>query len=849
MVEGIQLISQAWLDGLIEAASSNREMGPRPLPEPRHTNETEEKYQSRLQKLALCHDSRILKWSDFEINFEAAWKNLQLQKLSITGSARFTEFQDWLEDLVKWDPNPSRKTLFSKLSVVLLCSQNDEESEGVERIVQAGGGMILTISPTANDFSTLHQQVQEWWSQQTKQRDPVIMKTKLLDTCSTNCRDLIDRLKLDFALSAEKTTNDLLNAVFHTDRSRLVEPPCAHEKGLESHHTLAHEAPLSHSDGHTKRTSQCFLPPSRGNGPSGATIQSPVKSLTTSGGSELPRTLPVLRRRNLIRRTTSRTDEMRMKELQELFENNEVETTEIDALKLQAMIEHSVDYGVTAPQVERQEGNPIPTLNESNDGNAASLNPSSVHQSTNPVKVACKPLLKRKAQDRREPDLSEFLLFPTSSSIDHELSQDSLHHGVAKRPRLDDFSTTQSKDASTNRERLENPEVSPIECPIRKLLQTTSEQSRRGFDANRHSVIPIDVPDESSEEITRKNPKRKRACLRNDAESGETGAELLISEEIDASNPAKKSKHDSDHTLRFNQETSSHKANHDQGHLADCYLKAKVAGKRLTQEEMESNLEFNRLRITKPLLVLKNKPIPSRPIGWDEEDRSENELREMDHWQKREIGHSASKSFFQVKYVHMIRKPPVSSRQRDEIQNDNANRNFKKFKAKNRSTLPCASASPSSRHAIKMETVSLQRGVEGDELFKKSQQPTSHQILSDIEDDDDDQGAPNAFRPSAATNKTHGGPISKSKSQHAVSQTLSENDDTQSSNIKSQPLNSFSRLRNQPVRNSTQLKSTGTKRDKGPTQITQKSHRLELIESGSESDGDELAFKGFSRGR
>jgi hypothetical protein len=250
---------------------------------------------------------------------------------------------------------------------------------------------------------------------------------------------------------------------------------------------------------------------------------------------------------------------------------------------------------------------------------------------------------------------------------------------VAKRQKLDHcLSEVETTHIPRDDLRLDEVDINAIEGPASKMLRETATQREKSLKRKvSQDLFPSDgdQPSENCEK-TQRTQKKARTQTRQAMErsrsdlsaGGEKATKRKTSGRSNATSPKK-----SRSQIKEGEED-------EDSELADQYLSVKTTGKRLTEQEIQSNLEFNRLRISKPPVLLKTKPIITRPIGWDEEDQSENELREMNDWADKGTQPASSKSFFQIKYVNLAKKiSPVPRQVSEHRPVGDRTGNFKKF--------------------------------------------------------------------------------------------------------------------------------------------------------------------------
>ncbi|KAA1099907.1 hypothetical protein PGT21_024492 [Puccinia graminis f. sp. tritici] len=829
LVRGIQLISQSWLDDFLEATHINRPTTQKPPPNIlRKEGDTEVMYQQRCQQVISIYESRSKGFSSFEKDFKDAWSQLVPQ---ISFSQVPSSFENWGKDPVKFDPNPARRSLFSDISVIFLVNQEDQNSMEVEEVVRAGLGRIVTHTSPSDQSSPSHPQLQELWPKPARPEYRVVIKAK--DYVSMPGSEI----------EGEKTVNDLLHAIYYVDKGRLVNQFHYHEVPVDDDHTdnptLPDETPTI--------AQRCSTPTRMAIGDN-STFTEP----DSSPGPEL------------IRRTVSRTDDERMKEL---LSHSEPGENEIEALQKLARVDDSVDETVISIQPEAREETPPPTTNQLGGENTGRLDPKSGSQSSS--LGSSPPLLKREVRGERELNLDQFVTFfceetgKKSGNTDQVVIGDGLIDPPAKRQKLEHCPEDGSTSITRSTSRLDEVDINNIEGPVSKMLRETATQ--RVHDLKRKATTDLSPGDEDgSLENTEKDeqPKKKaRIQSRQELErsrsdlsaAGEKGTKRKPSGRANAQSPKK---------LRSQKVDPDE---HEAEDLGDRYLSVKTTGKRLTEEEVRTNLEFNQLRISKPRTILKTRPIPTRPIGWDEEDQSENELREMDDWKRQGTQPDSSKSFFKVRYVNLIKKQPVSRHDLEDRPSSDGSPNFKKFKPKNGQAPPhtYTPAKPYTRRNLKMTTDRLQpSNIDDHEHARKSREKSSTQVPIEMDDEDDDMEAESA--PKTTTKGKGRADRTKSarsavgsqttlnfgaKSKHSKDGTADEQPQRTSRSGKSRAPDPSSESEEDPSPKKPPPSTRTLTRPSRTQTKSQRTKRVVSVDNGSESDGDELAFKGFTRTR
>ncbi|OAV98011.1 hypothetical protein PTTG_11666 [Puccinia triticina 1-1 BBBD Race 1] len=824
LVLGIQLISESWLNDFLHATHvkppATQQVQPTIF---KKADETEDTYQQRFQLVKSIHEAKSQGFSDFEKDFQAAWKKL-VPQLNFTGAIRF---KNWSEDPIKLDPNPARKTLFSKISMILLANQVDKESQDIEEIVRAGLGSVVTHSSPFDKSSTFPQQLQKLWPPQIQSGHRVVIKTK--DYASV----------YDFGGQVVKEMDDLLQAIYDVDTSQLVEGSEYFELPVDHNHTddpaLAVNAPLlsapsSRSAGFAVGDCSAFTEP-----------DSPPRAL--------------------FRRTVSRTDGERMKEL---LPHSEV-ADEIEVLQRLARNDNFGDDTMEAIQVEPPVQSTTQVTSTGPDENVCRLGPNPEPQLSSPC--SSPPPLKRKARAPGGFSFAKYMNFlgqetvETPQNLDRVMSEDVPNNPPAKRQKLGHCPDDEPSKITGSTSRLDEVDIHSIEGPASKMLRETATQRDNGLKRKADAHLSSGEEDMSSGNNGRNNKPQKKARIQTRRELERSRSDLSAGGEHDHKRET------GAHSNTKSPKTSrSHKVDQDEyegADMGDRYLSVKTTGKRLTEEEVRTNLEFNQLRISKPQIILKTRPIPTRPIGWDEEDQSENELRQMDDWNRKGTKPDSSKSFFKVKYVNLVKKLPVSRYDSEDRSGGDEHLNFKKFKPKNGQTLPQlhTPSQPYARRCMKMETVRLQpSSIDDREHARKSREVSSTQVPTEIHDDDDEMEFES--RPKSTAKGKAQSDRAKSVRSGAGSQTtlkLGAKAKDRSTQDERPQRPSRSGKSSAPDPPSESEENSSPRKPPPPTRTltrpsrtqnqSQRNKRVVSVDTGSDSDGDELAFKGFTRTR
>ncbi|KNZ63868.1 hypothetical protein VP01_108g5 [Puccinia sorghi] len=658
LVHGIQLISDSWLKDFLQATRIELPATQKKLAVlKKKADESEEKYAQRCHIMTSLHRSKAKGVSPLEKDYKSNWENL-VTRLAVDNIP--DAFKSWLRDPDKLCPNRQRNQLFSDCSVILLAIPEDKDSSAIEQIICGGSGKIVVHSSPLDWSSPLLPQLQKLWPRWSGSRHQILIGTNGFIS-ETDCEG-----------QAIKTTDDLLHAICDVKKDRLVDPStdsCEVPSGggPSDDPASADDAPLLE-----RRSS----PTPRGRQRAHLTMDAPVPPRSLELGVGDHSTVTEVDSLQLIRRTASRTDNERMDALLPL-DGEKVD--EMEMLKKLATINNLADDTIVVRTAQ--------TLNQTRAENPCSLDKGS--ESRSPSPDSRPPLLKRKAREPAEVDLDRYLPFlgqqvrETPASPGQLIHADCLNESapLKKRPKLDH----RPPDAEPTRTalsalQLDEVDINTIEGPASKMLR---EATQRQNSSKRKASTDLSPGEEDgpSENLERREQTQKKARIqtrrqglersRSDLSTGnEKGTQRKTSARSSAKSPKKT-------RLQVEEEDENEAAE-----IGEQFLSVQISGKRLTEEEIQTNLEFNRLRITKPPVLLKTKPISTttRPIGWDEEDQSENELREMDEWAHKGTQPASSKSFFKVKYVSLVKKqPPISREDSGHRSADVRSRNFKKF--------------------------------------------------------------------------------------------------------------------------------------------------------------------------
>jgi len=860
LVHGIQLISDSWLRDFLQATRIELPATQKKLPAlKKGTDESEEKYVQRCEIMTVLHQSKAKGLSPLEKDYKSNWENLATL-LAVNNIP--DAFKDWLQDPDKLCPNRQRSQLFSDCSVILLAIPQDKDLSAIEQIIRGGSGEIVVHSSPLDWSSPLLPQLQKLWPQCSRSRHQILMGTNEF-LSETDCEG-----------QAIKTTDDLLHAICDVKKDGLVDPSTDScevppGSGHSDDPASAEDAPL------LERHSSSTLRGSQQN-------SSTTGALLTTDAPMHPRSFELdvgdhsivteVDSPQLIRRTVSRTDNERIDELLPLDEGK---VDEMEMLKKLATINDPADDTMVSIRDEPRPQGTAQILNQTSAENPCSLDKDSELRSPSPE--SSPPLLKRKAREPAELDLDRYLPFlgqqvrETPASPGQLIREDCLNESAPhkKRPKLDhcppDVEPTLTARSALQ---LDEVDINTIEGPASKMLREAATQRQNSSKRKASVDLSPDEEDGPSENLARRQQTQKKARIqttrkglersRSDLSTGnEKGAKRKTSARSNAESPKKT-------RLQVEEEDEDEAAE-----IGEQYLSVKTSGKRLTEEEIQTNLEFNRLRISKPPVLLKTKPISTRPIGWDEEDQSENELREMDEWAHKGTQPASSKSFFKVKYVSLVNKrPPISRQDSGHRSADVRSQNFKKFTPKTYQIQPQTSnpSQPYARRSIKMVTVPLKQ-PEADEhdLVRKSREASSARVPIEMDEEEDETESESRLRFTgkgkgrsdgtrtmraeegsqatldfgskgrSASDKSRGpSPIIRSSKNRAPRPPSESEDDDHSSPRKKPPPST--RTISRPNR----TQANKSQRGKRPVMA---------VDPDSESDGDQLAFKGFTRTR
>ncbi|MBW0461336.1 hypothetical protein O181_001051 [Austropuccinia psidii MF-1] len=896
LIEGIQIISEEWLENLISLTKSKPSLlSTLKTKRRRQANETEEDYRRKIERIESLPDPRYngTSLSDFELDFSAAWAKLGSPELVMKSSGSIHGFE--FPDSSKWNPNPNRAKLFSDLCFVLLASDDDEDFLSIERIVRAGHGSLFRISPSVDDASlrSLFTEVQRLRSRPSRLTYSVLMKTPTLSLCSQSSQILFDRLQSSLDVQDIKTVEHLFLAIYNLDTSALVSRPdiatvypesSEHQKsqsitstvlqsnraeplltqplasrqpsknGINTEETIIQSKPAK-----TSRHEEFNLPHSMHTNIQGSKA-TPAQKNTINEAPSTSRP-----RRALIKRAESRTDAVRMKELARLFEDDDVGPSEIDQLKRHARIDESGDISAATTLVNLGDNNPPVNLTESNSNLPPDPHSTVQLAPPEPTTSLRRKLPKRRAADQDGLDLNKYMPFlaeeTTETSLAHmqELSNESsqeLTSRLSKRQKLDCLKETEAENTERSGYRIEELDVSKIEGPATRMLKAEAEKTKNASKSN--NLINLSDDSEQPQLYTQEQPSNPRK--RRKAPNLVFGTSQRVSSNEDEPGPSRS--HERTKTPHrqgaANSKPQKATGKAEESTVPDRYLTVKTTGKRLTADELATNLEFNQLRISKPVLMLETKPIATKRIGWNEEDLSEEEMRQMDSCTQQQMEEASAKSFFKVKYVNLTRKSQAASHEvEDSVMGSRPN--FKKFKPKNQALRSYMTPTVIPRNQIEMEIVRLKRGSADDwEATRNPKGISASRGGTDTEEDESNEFGTFAGRKSQATIS------SKSKADRTTLRTIHEQDYSDSSSssyqdkesglsqAQSRPLTSDSRWRsNREVPTQSKLNArTSTSSRSNPTQpSTLGKRKLRNVEPESESDGDELAFKGFKRTR
>lgn len=323
--------------------------------------------------------------------------------------------------------------------------------------------------------------------------------------------------------------------------------------------------------------------------------------------------------------------------------------------------------------------------------------------SLQPSEAPQKRILKRRAQDRQEIDMDRYCsLLDRNATLEPASSVPSPPR-PDKRPRLrrDEPSSSAFTDVRSTgfrstgiNGRIDIQDINNIEGPATAMLRADAERQKM---KRKYKLDTADIT--MSPNDSRKKPR----------------AVSPIDEGSDSDEPSsRRRKRDpkSKTTPKPSKGTGTSKQK-EKGKAvvddkAERFLVVKTHGKKMTDQELEANQEFNKLRISKPIL-LTNVPSECRRIGWNEVDLAEEEMREMDRWTKEDMEGVGAQCSFQVDYVSMLRKPV--NRNANQRVSEDSGPNFKRFKPKN---ARFSSRTPIERPVIPLETIRLKGIAEWD---------------------------------------------------------------------------------------------------------------------------------------
>ncbi|KAH9811219.1 hypothetical protein DFH28DRAFT_982567 [Melampsora americana] len=437
------------------------------------------------------------------------------------------------------------------------------------------------------------------------------------------------------------------------------------------------------------------------------------------------------------RRAATRTDEQRLREMfgDDPFPNR------LEQLKKNASIDvanESGDLSTSAAVAlaqndrtqltNRSDRHQVKASNEfeyspSNPLTGDSEDRSRAGPSLRPSEKAQKRPLKRRAQDRPEFDTNRYhpgtdeiaTLEPTSSVSSPPRTE--------KRPRLRRDQTNSSNLVGIRSTgiggRIEIQDINNIEGPATAMLRGDAE--RQKINRRKHKIDAGDLRMSTDD-------SRKRLRAISPIEVGSDSDEST-------SRQRRKRNQKSNTTPKRSKVTSTSKRKGNGKVVMDeqleRFLVVKTHGKKMTDQELDANREFNKLRISKPIL-LSHIPSECRRIGWNEVDLAEEEIREMDQWTKADLEDGAAQCSFQVEYVSMLRKT-VNLKVNERVAEDSGP-NFKRFKPKN---ARLTSYTPVERPLIPLETVRLKGVADWDSPPKGGQSGRDRKKDTGIESEEE----------------------------------------------------------------------------------------------------------------
>ncbi|CAH7686182.1 hypothetical protein BY996DRAFT_7257194 [Phakopsora pachyrhizi] len=865
LMKNIHIVCNSWLDSLIEMAKvkpanrlsqksiesvnnrvSQRDIGSsnRLSRRPRSTtggDETTEDLEARL--------GHQLSFSELEVDYTTSWSKLENPALEIKARGLREETLKFYQDPSKWWTNPTRSHIFSLFCIILIAPEDNEDLPFLMEGIRLGKGDVFHIKPGA-DNSEIKLILKEVHDLELKKESPlsfVLIKTHDVDSSSA-----IDSVLNEKLNSSVKTIDDLIYSIFKADSSSLTDQPSRDSIPSTSQSSKNHAQPLA-------------SPPS-----DKAQDENEIHSMVPSNFSKVlrdgstaneDRELPLAvassaPRRNLVRRADTRPYGTRMKGL-DLLEDFDG-SSQVDELeRIRACAEaHGSEVFSTNPQAETVDlGSKLAEHSQPPEGTesagSGSKDGPSLLETVQATPV--RRLLKRKAHNQEVFNINKYMpllgeegdLDASTLACDRRPEDNLSSQSFYKRPRMGIETSSQLDAFPSHITRVEDHEVEQIEGPATRMIRIESSLKRKE-PADFERGGDEDLAEDSQERFHKKprNEQPTASIKRRDNIIVKEGTKATKSpRKPSASNSAKY--HDKDDELS-----------------QDQYLTVKTTGKRLTAQELETNLEFNRLRISKPLVLLKNTQVPTQRMGWDEEDIQEKEIEEMDGWSREDRKNLNAESFFQVKYVKMLRKTQTGNL--ESLNDIGSSPNFKKFRPKNLASCN-ERASEVPRKSIKMETFRLNFG--GSEELTASREKLKGKVTSNnkrknlnSEDDElEEESGVVEFRKSTGRNtrlnsqKNHCGGTSRDP----------ENSEDDSDNVNQSPKETDRTFRttsrsSKSSKNKTvidEFSGTMTKSSqvRRTSQVSRRKPGLSRkgIEtpSESESEGDELAFKGFSTRR
>lgn len=234
-----------------------------------------------------------------------------------------------------------------------------------------------------------------------------------------------------------------------------------------------------------------------------------------------------------------------------------------------------------------------------------------------------------------------------------------------KRQRVerDDSVGTNNSKTSRPARRVVDADISVIEGPATRFLREKSELEMNALKRKERTD-----PNDLTGSIEPEAPSRKKAREHSVTDDDESSFE--------DTRPGRK-QIEKDSKVVGGKKKKKKEA--DLEDLSQKYLVVKTRGKKMTEHELEANREFNKLRISKPVL-LQTQPVEGRRIGWNEKDFREDEIRQMDEWSKDDVVAAALKCSFKVQYVNLVNKTKAAHGESEDVARDDTGPNFKRFR-------------------------------------------------------------------------------------------------------------------------------------------------------------------------